>query len=250
MRNGNKSRAKLTFSSRRRHPRPRHRWWSHLADLRHPPGHRQVHHRLLPEVRRRALQEPAQAGSRPVRPHTPRRRQQAVRAQEVRWSWCPRQVPEVLPLSNSPIFGVAWRLSSDEKRYRGAWSGVHGLSEWLDSCHREGPAGCVKASERISVLVTIKTNQTIAKHAADDGQHVCKSIPISPRPPVPANRTGRTYVKFLLSHLLLSRLHLFSGVVSRSSYSTSRSPCKIDARVTTIIDIAYETLAAEFLNHD
>lgn len=40
-----------------------------------------------------------------------------------------------------------------------------------------GPAGCVvRASERISVLVTIKTNQSVAKHAADDGQHVCRFI--------------------------------------------------------------------------
>ena len=42
-------------------------------------------------------------------------------------------------------------------------------------CDEVGPAGCVVgASERISVLVTIKTNQSVAKHAADDGQHVCR----------------------------------------------------------------------------
>lgn len=58
----------------RRHPCPRHRWWSDFSDLRHPSGHRQVPHRLLPEVRRRALQEHAQAGPRPVRPHPSRRR--------------------------------------------------------------------------------------------------------------------------------------------------------------------------------
>jgi hypothetical protein len=86
---------------RRRHPRPRLRWWSHLPGLRHPSGHRQVPRRLLPEVRRRALQEPAEAGFRPVRPHTPRCRQPPRGAQEVRWSRCPRQVPEVLPLNVS-----------------------------------------------------------------------------------------------------------------------------------------------------
>lgn len=81
-----------------RHPHPRLWWWSHLPDLRHPPGHRQVHRCLLPEVRRRALQEPAEAGLRPVRPHPARCRQPPRRAQEVRWSRCSRQIPEVLPL--------------------------------------------------------------------------------------------------------------------------------------------------------
>lgn len=104
---GNKSSAakdsrtpRLTHPSR--HPRPRLRRWPHLPDLRHPPGHRQGPDRLLPEVRRRALQEPPQAGPRPVRPHPPRRRQPPVRAQEVRRSRRPRPVPEVVPLNVSP----------------------------------------------------------------------------------------------------------------------------------------------------
>ena len=51
-----------------------------------------------------------------------------------------------------------------------------GFSAWSGHpCDAVGPAGCVvRASERISVLVTIKTNQSVAKHAADDGQHVCR----------------------------------------------------------------------------
>ena len=54
--------------------------------------------RLLPEVRRRAQQEPAQASPRCLRPHPPRRRQPPHGAQEVRRSRCPCQVPEVLPI--------------------------------------------------------------------------------------------------------------------------------------------------------
>ena len=110
------------MGSRCRHPSPRLRWWTHLASLRHPPSHRQIHHRLLPKVRRRALEEPAQAGPDPVRPHTARCRQQAVRAQEVRRSRCARQVPEVLPLSGI-TFGLG--KEKDGAVYGGAWSGVH-----------------------------------------------------------------------------------------------------------------------------
>ena len=89
----------LTWVTHSRHPRPSLRWWSHFPDLRHPTGHRQEPDRLLPEVRRRALQEPPQAGPRPVRPNPPRRRQPSLRAQEVRRSRRPCQVPEVLPLN-------------------------------------------------------------------------------------------------------------------------------------------------------
>lgn len=131
---------KLTVArSRCRHPRSRLRWWSHLASLRHPPSHCQIHHRLLPKVRRRALQEPAQAGPHPVRPHTPRCRQQAVRAQEVRWSRCPRQVPEVLPLSGFWLTGGGER---ERWVYGGAWSGVHpGLFHGVFYCLLSTPQG-------------------------------------------------------------------------------------------------------------
>lgn len=95
----------LTRVTHSRHPRPSLRRWSHFPDLRHPTGHRQEPDRLLPEVRRRALQEPPQAGPRPVRPNPPRCRQPSLRAQEVRWSRRPCQVPEVLPLNaHSPTY--------------------------------------------------------------------------------------------------------------------------------------------------
>jgi len=116
--------------SRRRHPSPRARWWTHFASLRHPASNCQEHRTstphhprtyqpavrnavtyepaltqfflaadcLLPEVHRRAQQEPAEAGPRRLRPYPPRRRQQAVRAQEVRRSGCARAVPEVLQI--------------------------------------------------------------------------------------------------------------------------------------------------------
>lgn len=54
---------------RSRHPRARYRWWSHVPNLCHPPGHRQVHRGILPEIRRRVHQEPAEASARPVRPN-------------------------------------------------------------------------------------------------------------------------------------------------------------------------------------
>lgn len=120
-----------------RHPCPRHRWWSHLAGLRHPSGYRQVHCRLLPEVRRWALQEPAEAGSCSVRPHTPGCRQPPCRAQEVRWSRCPLPLPEVLPLNFS--FSLVTRRKGKEKfTATGKWNMsvficffYHDLFPWL-----------------------------------------------------------------------------------------------------------------------
>jgi hypothetical protein len=92
---------------RHAHPRPRRR--QDVADLRHPPGHRQGARRLLPEVRRRGRQEGGQGHLRPLRPHPPRRRPQALRAQEVWWTWSPRQVPEVIPLIGElPDQSVCW----------------------------------------------------------------------------------------------------------------------------------------------
>lgn len=82
-----------------RHEDPRPRRREDVADLRDPPGHRQGPRRLLPEVRRRGVQEGGQGHLCPLRPHPPRRRPQALRAQEVRWSRRPRKVPEVVPLS-------------------------------------------------------------------------------------------------------------------------------------------------------
>jgi hypothetical protein len=97
------SNCKLTYTSRRRHPRPRLRRRTHVPGVRHPPSDCQIHRRLLPEIRRRVLQEPAQAGPRGVRPHTARRRQQTVRAQEVRRARRARAVPEILPLNRAGL---------------------------------------------------------------------------------------------------------------------------------------------------
>lgn len=89
-------RIQLTPASERRHPSTRYRRWAHLADLRHPTSHREVNRtssysaslalrqphnvriegeanlrdlagRILPEIRRRAHQEPAEAGVGAVR---------------------------------------------------------------------------------------------------------------------------------------------------------------------------------------
>lgn len=88
--------------------------------LTHPPD------RILPEVRRRAQQEPAQASPRRIRPHTPRCRQPTMRAQEVRRSRCPRPVPEVLQIDGEMV-------SHDEKHATdsGSRSGFTGLQAWL-----------------------------------------------------------------------------------------------------------------------
>ena len=59
--------------------------------------------RVFPENRQ---QEPAQAGPRTIRPHPASCRQPAKRAQEVWWSGCPREVPEVLPLKLSDIIDL------------------------------------------------------------------------------------------------------------------------------------------------
>jgi hypothetical protein len=116
-----------------RHPRPRLRRWPHLPGLRHPPGHRQVPHRLLPEVRRRALQEPAQAGPRPVRSHPPRRRQPSQRAQEVRRSGRPRALPEVLPIN-----GFCARAGREREREESVVTFWSQWENWVDVRSRLG----------------------------------------------------------------------------------------------------------------
>lgn len=58
---------------------------------------------IFPKYRQ---QEPAQAGPRPVRPHPASRRQPSERAQEVRWSGCPCEIPEVLPLNGLFVLGL------------------------------------------------------------------------------------------------------------------------------------------------
>jgi hypothetical protein len=74
----------------------------HLPNPPPPPrsqGRRQGARGPLPEVRRRGRQEGGQGRLRPLRPHPPRRRPPALRAQEVRRARHPRPVPEVVPLS-------------------------------------------------------------------------------------------------------------------------------------------------------
>lgn len=125
-----------------RHSRPRLRRWSHLADLRYPPSYRQVSHRLLPEVRRRALQEHAQAGPCSVRPHSSRRRQPPLRAQEVWWSRCQSPLPEVVPI-NAFLCEAGMVLGGDGgaagRMGPGAWVGELFWAGWqrdhtLPSC--------------------------------------------------------------------------------------------------------------------
>lgn len=84
---------------------------------------------IFPKYRQ---QEPAQAGPRPVRPHPASRRQPSERAQEVRWSGCPCEIPEVLPLNGLFVLGLIGggkrsAASNSERRSR--------LCVWYGSDH-------------------------------------------------------------------------------------------------------------------
>jgi cytochrome c-type biogenesis protein CcmH/NrfG len=63
--------------------------------------------RVLPKIRRRALEKPIEASPRPVRQNPPRSRQPTVRAKEIRRSRCAREIPEILPLSGFVAMVVA-----------------------------------------------------------------------------------------------------------------------------------------------
>lgn len=85
--------------------------------------------RLLPEIRRRAQQEPAQAGAGAVRPHTPRCRQQAMRAQEVRRSGCACAVPEVLQIDEARGMGEGTEMETEAGRQLSCMHGSYGA--WM-----------------------------------------------------------------------------------------------------------------------
>jgi hypothetical protein len=98
--------------------------------------------RLLPEVHRRAQQEPAQAGTCRLRPHTPRCRQQAMRAQEVWWSRCACAVPEVIQIGRE-----SRRDAVESKTAGSAFQRGCGGAQWEQLyCHCAVAAACSELS--------------------------------------------------------------------------------------------------------
>lgn len=94
--------------------------------------------RILPEVHRRALQEPAEAGTRRLRPYPPRCRQQTVRAKEVRRSRCARQIPEVLPINGARKSNWDW-----SGYWFSAWLWAHTETLLHVRCNAQRQGQCV-----------------------------------------------------------------------------------------------------------
>merc|ERR1711872_1066050 len=83
---------------RRRYQSQGQRWWSYRPSLCHPSSDFQISGSLLPEIRRRGLQEGDQGHPHLLRQIALGRRPQAERTQEVRRSWCQSALPEILSL--------------------------------------------------------------------------------------------------------------------------------------------------------
>jgi hypothetical protein len=101
-----RSRCRIREVCQHRHPTPSEGWWSRLAALRSPTGHRQGYRRVSPclsvihsihqtdvqflrQERGRRFRSRTQKDPHCLRPIPPCCRPPKDGAQEVRWTWCP-----------------------------------------------------------------------------------------------------------------------------------------------------------------
>ena len=121
--------------------------------------------RILPKIRRRALKEPIEASPHPIRPYPPRRRQQTVRAKEIRWSRCALSLPEILPLNGSLGCGCGW--------WKMCWTGsdkrrkcciIHGILLGLCACWWQDGTSKVDTKNHQKKCIHKSSNFAIAEN--------------------------------------------------------------------------------------